>query len=253
MKTVFVWTTLAFANDQADALCASARQAAIRGEWKVAENAYFSALLACAQCSPEAKLILRSELANVLVHGGSPEAAAAQWRRAMLEIEGLDPRLKAVAESGLAVALYTGGHKAEANRYWGRACVRLEGLNPEHAACRFNAAVARMESENVWSELEELLPSMLTVDSPATRTTARLQTARAAAVAGAHGRAKTLAEQAGAELASDHPLMDTVYGVKAEIAEARGASKEAKVWRKKVRAGINTGRVSADQWRRKPQ
>ena len=201
--------------------------------------------------------ILRAELAGVLVHGGFPEGAIAVWRQAIVAA-GPSAALRAMAESGLGVALYTAGRQAEAERVWVRACKALAGYAEEQASCRFNLAVARMERENVWGELEELLPVLLRVEGALSRATALLQTARSAYRAGEFGRARTLAEQAeavvGGELSAEHPLMGSVYAIRAEIAETRGSLKEARQWRKKAARprgeGWNKGSVSVEELKR---
>jgi len=222
---------------RAEEFCAKARAEVKLGRWRTAGAHYREAISACAGCSVEEVTILRAELANVLVHGGFPEAGAAVWRQA-IEGAGDSAALRAMAESGLGVALFAAGRSADAERVWRRACQALDGYEVEQASCRFNLAVARMDSAPVWSELEVLLPVLMRVEGAITRVTALLQTARAAQRAGESGRARTLAEQADAivraEMFAEHPVMGSVYAVRAEIAEARGLYKEAREWRKKA-------------------
>lgn len=239
--------------------CAKARAEIKRGRWLAAESHYRTALAACGGCTVEEKLVLRSELATALVHGGFAEAAVAEWRRSMAEIDAA-PELRAIAESGLGVALFATGRRIEAERVWRKACGSLDGFALAQASCRFNLAVARMDRENVWGELEELLPVVLDVEGAIYRATALLQTSRAALRAGEIGRARTLAERAEtvvrSELDGEHPVMGSVYAIRAEIAEASGLGREAKEWRKKLARprgeGWKAGSVSVEELRRKP-
>lgn len=241
----------------AEESCAKARAEAKMGRWRAAEGHYRTAIAACGECTIEETTILRAELAGVLVHGGYPEAAVAVWRQAIVAAKDAGA-LRAMVESGLGVALFAAGRHAEAERVWVKACRALEGYAMEQASCRFNLAVARMERADVWGELEELLPVLMRVEGALSRTTALLQTARAACRAGEVGRARTLAEQAEAvvrgELIAEHPLMGSVYEIRAEIAEARGGWKEARAWRKKAARprgeGWKKGSVSVEELKR---
>jgi hypothetical protein len=139
----------------------------------------------------------------------------------------------------------------------GRARTSLE--ENTRLACRFNAAVNRIGTAPAWGELEEILPSLLALASPVNRTTALLQTARAAIAEGRFPRAGDLLDQAeailDAELAARHPFRATLYEERASLAAAQGHRKVARQWQKKAASlsaggGWERGSVSVDDLRK---
>lgn len=217
------------------------------------------ALHACHSCSVDELALLRGELAGYLVLGGFPEAAAPLWRQTLRELPERSASRPA-ASLGLGVALPATGRDAEAARAWSLACREPLADAQEDAACRFNVAVARMDSQLVWSEMEQLLPTLLSAPGPLSRATALLQTARAASRADKSDRALQLLEQAESLIVRDldpgHPFRATVYAIRAEVAEHTGDSKQARLWRKKAnkspdRGGWSRGTVSLDELKRR--
>jgi len=235
---------------------AAAMELARQGDWRAAEERQREAMAACASCDAETRMGLRAELAAYLVLGGFPEAAAPLWRQSLAELAADSPS-RTTALLGLGVALHAAGRTADAAKAWEEACLRAEE-DRERAACQFNIAVAKMEREPVWSELEELLPVLLTAPGPMSRATALLQTARAAAWAGRRNRAMELLARAEAvvrdELSARHPFLADIFHARAEASE----EKEAKAWRKRAaRAasgrGWERGTVSAAELKKKPR
>ena len=242
----------------------AARSAAIasarKGDWRSAESHQREALQACRACSIEEIAVLRAELANYLTLGGFPEAAIALWNRSLAELPA-DSRLGPSSYLGLGVALHAAGRGREADNAWEKACGHSLGNKLEDAACRFNVAVARMDSEPVWSELEALLPTLLAVDGAMSRATILMQTARAALLARQFDRALGLLDQAEsvivAELDARHPFRAMVYESRAEIAARAGDRKAAAQWNKKARQipaakGWERGTVSLEELKGKP-
>ena len=236
---------------------AAAIASARLGNWRSAETHQRRALELCPNCAPEDRALLRSELATYLVLAGFPEAAAPLWRRSIAELPPASAHI-ATQYIGLGVALHAGGHTAEANAAWQKACRAANGDKFEDAACRFNIAVVRAD----WSELESLLPTLLTVPGALTRATALLQTANAAITAGHPARARLLLDQADAvivwELSEKHPFRASVYDARAHLAEAAGDAKEAKQWRRKAQKENGAeryprGTVSLEELKRRPQ
>ena len=239
-----------------DAALASAR----RGHWRAAESQQRAALAACRACTAEELAVLRAELAGYLTLGGFPEAAIPLWKQSLSELP-QQSRLRATSLLGLGVAYQDAGRGADAKRAWEQACKAplLDAI--ETAACRFNIAVARMDTAIVWSEMEEILPTLLTANGAISRATALLQTARAAALAGQGPRAAQLLDQADAvivwELDPKHPFRAFVYHAQAQLAEKQGNGKEASAWRKKAakvpeQKGWDRGTVSLEELRRGP-
>lgn len=240
---------------------AAAALAASRGQWRQAETSQRLALDACRDCVPEDRAILRAELAGYLTLGGFPQAAVALWKHSLAELPPGSPELPA-AHIGLGVALYTAGHREDAQKAWKLACFTgtLEPLAA--AACRFNVAVARMDAGPIWSELEEVLPTILAAPGASNRATALLQTAAAALAVGRHDRAGLLIDQAEAvvtaELDPRHPFLAIAYALRARLADARGDARLARSWRKKAAAipnanGWNSHTVSIDDLKEKPR
>lgn len=236
---------------------AAATASARLGHWRSAEADQRRALELCPDCSPEDRAVLRSELATYLVLGGFPEAAAPLWKRSLAELPATSP-LIATQYIGLGVALLAAGHAAEARAAWDKACRAAGNDKFEDAACRFNIAVLRAD----WSELESLLPTLLTVPGALTRATALLQTARAAITAGHPARASLLLDQADAvilwELSPSHPFRAAVYDARARLAETTGHAREAKLWRRKAQKENSaerypSGAVSIKELKRRPQ
>lgn len=219
----------------------SGRMAAIaaahRGDWRAAEEHERRALAACRDCSPEVQAVLRAELAGYLTLGGFPEAAAALWRQSLQSLPANSPH-RAAAYLGLGVALHSAGHTTDAAKAWRMACAAAENDTVANAACRFNVAVARMDAEPVWSELESVLPVLMTIDGPLSRATVLLQTARAAIGANQSKRARLLLAQADVvitqELHPQHPFLAIVYQTESQLAAIAGDQKQAKLWRKKA-------------------
>lgn len=238
--TLFVLTLLPLsAGDAPGEGRAAASAAARRGDWRGAEYHQQQALSACGRCGAEDRFVLRAELAGYLVLGGFPEAAIPIWRRSLLELPEESPS-REIAEIGLGVALYAAGRLAEASGPWSRACGAARTASPKDAACRFNLAVSRMEVIDAWPELETILPILQKSSGPITRTTALLQTARAALLAGKLSRADDLLNQADllivTELNARHPFRAMVYETRALLADKKGERKAGKAWRRKAAA-----------------
>jgi len=257
MRTLlFVLTVLALSAGQDPAAARSAASAsARRGDWRSAESHQRQALQSCDPCAPGDLAILRAELAGYLTLGGFPEAAIPLWNRSLAEISANSP-LRSTAFLGLGVALHAAGRVREARQAWTNACHSPAIDQLQSAACRFNIAVARMDSAPVWSEMEELLPVLLTIDGAISRATVLLQTARAAQLANQPNRALALLDQADAvivwELDESHPFRGTVFDARAQIAAKNGDNKQARLWRNKARKlpqakGWDRGTVSIDE------
>ena len=183
MRTLlFVLAILPLSAGPDPAAARSASAAARRGDWRSAESLQRQALQSCRPCTPDDLAILRAELAGYLTLGGFPEAAIPLWNRSLADLPAASP-LRPTSFLGLGVAFHAAGRVREARQAWVRACHAPTSDQLQNAACRFNIAVARMESAPVWSELEELLPVLLTVDGAISRATVLLQTARAAHLA----------------------------------------------------------------------
>lgn len=215
----------------------AAAAAARRGNWRAAESSQRQALQDCAACTPADRAILRAELAGYLTLGGFPEAAIPLWKRSLLELPANSPE-RALHRLGLGVAYHAAGRLEDANREWAAACAVHENTALETATCRFNIAVARIGTGDVWSEMEQILPAILSANGPIGRATALLQTGRAAIFAGQFDRAAGLLTQAdtliAAELDEQHPFRALVYEARAESAKRQGQSKEARMWRKRA-------------------
>lgn len=240
---------------------AAAAASARLGHWRQAEASQRLALDACRACAPEARAVLRAELASFLTLGGFPEAAVALWKQSLAELPGGSPEV-AAAQMGLGVALYTAGHREDAKQAWKLACFAASTDPQTSAACRFNVAVARMASEPVWSELEEVLPTLLAAPGAVNRATALLQTSASAIAVGRLHRAALLADQAeaviSAELDPKHPFLAIVYVLRARLADARGDGRQARSWRKKAASipqsnGWNRETISVDELKEKPR
>jgi tetratricopeptide (TPR) repeat protein len=236
-----------------DAAATAARQ----GDWRSAEEQQRAALNACRQCAAAERAVLRGELAGYLTLGGFPEAAITTWKHSLAELPPTDPHYT-FAQLGLGVAFHAAGRVAEAMAIWQRACPDVLEENTR-LACRFNAAVNRIGTAPAWGELEEILPSLLALASPVNRTTALLQTARAAIAEGRFPRAGDLLDQAeailDAELAARHPFRATLYEERASLAAAQGHRKVARQWQKKAASlsaggGWERGSVSVDDLRK---
>lgn len=214
------------------------------GDWKKAESLAASAVEACRDenCPSGDLAVLEAEQAGILVHGGFPQAAIPLWRRALTHAgTGADAtRLRASLLLGLGTAFDAAGQSARAIETWGKACPMLAGFEPEYASCRFNLAVANRDAAAAWSEMESLLPTLLTAESALTRAVALTQTAQAAASAAQPERAHLLAEQAeaviAAELSPQHPALAGAYSAHALAAHAAGDRKLARRWDNKARA-----------------
>jgi len=229
---------------------AAAIASARLGNWRSAETHQRRALELCPNCAPEDRALLRSELATYLVLAGFPEAAAPLWRRSIAELPPASAHI-ATQYIGLGVALHAGGHTAEANAAWQKACRAANGDKFEDAACRFNIAVVRAD----WSELESLLPTLLTVPGALTRATAPLQTANAAITAGHPAPPPPPPQPAHAVTRRGPPR---VYAARPHPAEAAGDAKEAKQWRRKAQKENGAeryprGTVSLEELKRRPQ
>ncbi len=238
----------------------AALAAAHRGDWRTAEDQQRQALDACRECTPEARAVLRAELAGYLTLGGFPEAAVALWRQSLQSLP-VDSPLRAATYLGLGVALHSAGHTAEAGKVWRQACAGTENGSIDNTACRFNVAVASMETAPVWSELETILPLLMTINGPLSRATVLMQTARAAILANQPERARLLLAQADAvitlELNPKHPFLAIVYRLEAQLAAKTGDNKQVKLWRKKASKlpegkGWDRGTVSIEEWKGKP-
>ena len=262
MRTLlFVFAILPLAAGPDPAAARSAASAsARRGDWRSAESHQRRALQSCRPCTPESLSILRAELAGYLTLGGFPEAAIPLWNRSLADLPAVSP-LRPTSFLGLGVALHAAGRVREARQAWDRACHAPTGDQLQDAACRFNIAVARMDSASVWSEMEELLPVLLTFDGPISRATVLLQTARAAHLASQPNRALALLDQADAvivrELDERHPFRASVFDARAQIAAKNGDNKQAKLWRKKAQKlpepkGWDRGTVSIEELKGKP-
>lgn len=236
---------------------AAAAEAARQGNWRRAEEQQRAAIAACVQCSLAERTALRSELAGYLTLGGFPEAAIATWRQLLAELRPGEPQ-HTFAELGLGVALHAAGRSAEARAVWQRACLEVIDVNLR-LACRFNSAVERIGTGPAWGELEEILPQLLALSGPVNRTTALLQTARAAIAEGQLPRAGQLLDQAEAildrELAPHHPFRAELYEERAALAMAQGERKIARQWQKKAASlsaagGWERGSVSVDDLRK---
>ena len=231
-----------------------------RGDWRGAESHQRQALQSCRPCTPEDVAVLRAELAGYLTLGGFPEAAIPLWNRSLAELPS-GSRLRATSFLGLGVALHAAGRTREAQKAWATACQAPTNGILENAACRFNVAVVRMDTAPVWSEMEELLPILLTVDGAISRATVLLQTARAADIANRPNRAGALLDQADAvivgELDEKHPFRAAVFNARAHLAVKSGDKKQAALWQKKARklpeqSGWERGTVSIEELRGKP-
>jgi tetratricopeptide (TPR) repeat protein len=262
MRTLlFFFAILPLSAGQDPGAARSAASAfAHRGDWRSAESHQRQALAACHSCSPEDRAVLRAELAGYLTLGGFPEAAIPLWKQSLAELPA-DSRLGPISFLGLGVALHAAGRTRDAQAAWTQACHAPANDTLENAACRFNVAAARMDSGDVWSEMEELLPVLLTVNGPISRATVLIQTARAAHMAGRFSRALTLLDRADTvivgELDEKHPFRAMVFHARAEIAAKLGDRKEAKLWRKKAarlpgKNGWDRGTVSIEELKGKP-
>jgi len=262
MRTVlFVLIVLPLsAGQDPNAARTAAAASARRGDWRAAESHQRQALDSCSPCSLEDRAILRAELAGYFTLGGFPEAAIPLWRRSIEELPA-SSRLRGTSFLGLGVALHAAGRDREANRAWTTACEAPTNGRLENAACRFNVAVARMSIAPVWSDMEELLPILLTMEGALGRATVLLQTARAARLANQITRAGALLDQADAiivaELDEKHPFRVAVFNSRAELAASNGDSKQAGAWQKKARKlpekkGWERGTVSIEELKGKP-
>ncbi|MFN0102868.1 MAG: hypothetical protein ACKV2U_12345 [Bryobacteraceae bacterium] len=262
MRTLLFFAILPLSSGENQHAARSAALAsAHRGDWRSAETHQRQALESCASCSVEDRAVFRAELAGYLTLGGLPDAAVPLWKRSLVELPA-GSRLVAASYLGLGVALHAAGRTAEARKAWTKACQSPTNDKLEDAACRFNVAVVRMDTAPVWSELEEILPILLTVNGPLSRVTALLQTARAAAFAGQTDRAVVLLDQADAVIVSEldekHPFRASVFAARAQIATQNGDGKEARSWRKKAakvpeKNGWDRGTVSIEELKGKPR
>jgi tetratricopeptide (TPR) repeat protein len=256
---LFAILPLSGAQDLADPRSAAVSSAG-HGDWRSAESHQREALQSCRACTPEDRAVLRGELAGYLTLGGFPEAAIALWNRSLAEFPA-NSKLRPTSFLGLGVALFAAGHTREAQKAWEQACNTPHYDAVGDAACRFNLAVARMDSMPVWSELELLLPVLLTINGPISRVTVLLQTARAAQHENRPNRALALLDQAEAvligELDEKHPFRALIFGARAETAAQEGNRKQAKLWRKKARKlpaakGWDRTTVSIEELKAKP-
>lgn len=257
---MFLFTLLPLtAGEESGAARSAARISALRGDWRTAETEQRRALALCRGCTPEELAGLRADLAGYLTLGGFPEAAIPLWKTSIAELAEGSP-MAAVSQIGLGVSLHAAGRAAEAERVWAQACRTALADKAEDAACRFNIAVARMETAPVWGELEELLPVLLSEAGPMGRVTALLQTARGAIAVGRLSRAAELLDQAEGTISealdARHPFRRLVYEARAGMAEREGKRKEAREWRKKAlraveRNGWERGTVSVEELRGK--
>lgn len=237
---------------------ADALEAARAGNWRRAEEHQLQVIALCRPCTAETLAYLRSELANYLVLGGFPEAAIPLWKQSLTELPAASEE-RITQWLGLGVALHAAGRTTDAMAAWKQACTHAAPGSREQAACRFNVAVARIDTEPVWSELEEILPTLLTAEGPMSRATALIQTAHAAILAKHAHRARALLDHADTiverELSSAHPFRSVIFAARARLAEAEGNGRQARRWRKLSRKsapahGWEPHTVSLDDLRR---
>lgn len=259
LLTLFALLPLSGGEESPAVYRAAASDSAQLGHWRAAEASQRRALELCRHCSLDDRATLRAELATYLVLAGFPEAAVPLWKHSLAELPETSAH-RATHLTGLGVALHAAGHFHDARKAWDSACKLAEGM--DLTSCRFNIAVARMETADVWSEMETLLAQLLTAPGPLTRATALLQTARAATRSARLRRAALLLDQADAvivwELHAKHPFRRLVYDARAQLADREGDHKLARSWRKKAAQsapsdGYSRGTVSLEELKRGPQ
>jgi hypothetical protein len=252
MRTIlffFAILPLSAGTDPSAARSAAAAAARV-GDWRGAELYQREALRACHRCTVEDLALLRSELATFLTLGGFPEAAIPLCQRSIAELP-LGSPLRAASYLGLGVAYHAARRVNDARKAWNLACESSASGTLEHAACRFNIAVAQMDA-TTWSEVERLLPVLLTVEGPVSRATILIHAARAAVLAKKPGRAVSLLDRADAELNDTHPFRAQIFMARAEVASLQGDRKQSNLWRKKARklpqkSGWERATVSLDE------